>query len=188
MTSVSGSRLSSIDRLPAEADDDIVWAHGELKAGKRHKYEILDEFNGRLADKGIGSISRSAWYRHTVAVAEATRRIEQTREIAAAITERLGPGQTDDLTIAVSETIKTLVFEMLQDGGREGFTPKQAKEMAEAIRAAVAAQTVSSDRRRRIEAELDAKVEETLDKVGTVAGLSADRVAQMRRDLLGVRS
>ena len=181
------SRLSSIDLLPEEADEDIAWAHAELKSRKRHKYEILDEFNARLADHGIGPISRSAWYRHTVAVAEATRRIEQTREIASAITERLEVGQTDDLTIAVAETIKTLVFEMLQDGGREGFSPKQAKEMAEAVRAAVAAQNVSSDRRRKVEAELASKVDETIEKVGTVAGLSAERIGQLRREFLGVR-
>jgi len=182
----SSSRLSSIDLLPEEADEDIAWAHGELRAAKRHKHEILEEFNDRLAAKGIEPISRSAWYRHSVAVAEATRRIERTREITSAITERLEIGSTDDLTIAIAETMKTLVFEMLEDGGRAGWSPKQAKEMAEAVRAIVSAQKTSSDMRRRVEAEMAQRTEAAIDQVRTVQGMTEATAESIRRAILGM--
>ncbi|WP_279480277.1 DUF3486 family protein [Aureimonas sp. SK2] len=180
-------RLNSIELLPEEAEPDIVWAMGALRERAMPQNKILDQFNGRLADRGIAPISSSAFNRHSMKLASIARRIESTRDIAAVLTERLEPGQTDDLTIAVAEMIKTLVFEMLQESEADAVTPKQAKEMAEAIRAAVAAQNVSTDRRRKVEADLAAKVEETVKKVGAERGLSADTIEAIKGGILGVR-
>ena len=88
----------------------------------------------------------------------------------------------------VAEMVKTLVYELLEKGGEAGFTPKAAKEMADAIRSAASAQNMSADRRRKIEQEMAAKTEKVVDRVAKEAGLSAERAAQIRRDVLGVRS
>ncbi|WP_182085205.1 DUF3486 family protein [Aureimonas sp. ME7] len=179
-------RLNSIELLPEEAEPDIIWAMGALRERDKPQNKILEEFNGRLADRGIAPISSSAFNRHSMKLAAIARRIESTRDIAAVLTERLEPGQTDDLTIAVAEMIKTLVFEMLQESDGETTTPKQAKEMAEAIRAAVAAQHVSSERRRKIEIEMAAKVEDAVKKVGAERGLSTDVIEAIKGGILGV--
>lgn len=179
--------LSSIDLLPDEALPDIQWAMEELKNRDRLQKDIHDEFNSRLADRGLGPISKSAFNRHSIKLAGIARRIEETREITAVLTEKLEPGDTDNLTIMVAETIKTLVFEMLTDGGEAGFNPKQAKEMAEALRAASSAQKVSAERRSAVEKDLAMKVDAVTEKIGKEMGLGADRIAQLRRDFLGVK-
>lgn len=181
-------RLSSIDLLPREADDVVLWAATELKERERSQLDIWKEFNARLADIGISGISKSAFNRHSMKIAEISRRVQTTKEITAVLTDRLQPGDEDDLTIMTAQLIKTLVFELVQSGGEAGFTPKQAMEMANAIRAATAAQNISTDRRRKQETELAAKVTDAIDKTAEVAGLSADRAAQIRRDVLGVRT
>lgn len=180
-------RLSSIDLLPDSADADVAWASEELDRRERLQKVILEEFNSRLADKGLAPISSSAFNRHSVKLARIGRRIRDTREITAVLTDRLEPGDTDKLTIVVAETIKTLVFEMLQEGGEAGFNPKQTKEMAEALRAATSAQKVSSERKTRLDAELEKKVGEAIEKVVSVTGLTAERAAEIRNQVLGVR-
>ena len=154
---------------------------------KRLQIDILEEFNSRLADHGIKPISSSAFSRHSIRLATLARRIEDTRAITSVLTKRLEPGDTDNLTILVAETIKTLVLEMLLSGGDAGFNPKQAKEMAEALRAAASAQKVSADRRVSIEKELAKKVEKVTETIGKEAGLDTQTIAKLRREFLGVR-
>ena len=181
-------QLSAIDLLPPEADEDVLWASAELRRRERTQLDIWNEFNARLADRGIGSISKSSFNRHSMRLAEISRRVETTREITAVLTDRLEPGQEDDLTIMTAELIKTLVFELVNEGGEGGFSAKDAMQMATAIKQAAAAQHISSARRVKLEAEMADKVDETIEKVAQLQpGLSAERAAQIRRDVLGVR-
>ena len=186
-------RLSSIELLPDAADPIIAWAAQELKSRNRYQKDIGVEFNERLAalSKELGivieAISPSAFGRYAFKQAQLTRRIAQTREIAAVVTERLGPGEADQLTIAVTETIKNLIMEILSHSGEAGLPMKAAKEAAEAIRAAVAAEKMSSDRRQKVEKEFAEKATEAISKVGKAKGLDADTVAQLRREFLGLR-
>ena len=46
-------RLSSMDLIPEEGQDDIVWAVAELNKRQRSAKEILFDLNDRLAAKGI---------------------------------------------------------------------------------------------------------------------------------------
>src|SRR5688572_17965119 len=118
-------RLSSIELLPVEAEPVVAWAMQELRARKHTQVDILDEFNKRLRAVAveigtpIAPVSLSAFNRYAIRLASIARRLEETREIAGALTERLQPGDADDLTVMVAETIKTLVFELLEAGTDE---------------------------------------------------------------------
>lgn len=182
-------RLSSINLLPPEADKVVAWAAQELRDLNRTQVDIHFEFNERLyeLDPEIEPISASAFNRHAIRLMQIMRRIEDTREIANVLTERLEPGQTDDLTIMVAETIKTLIFELLNSKGEAGFTPKAAMEMASALKSATGAQKISADRRMKLETELATKVDDTLERVSKEAGLTAEMAADIRRKVLGVK-
>src|SRR3546814_3044775 len=69
-------RLSSIDLLPEEAEPDIVWASEQLRLREKPAKMILAEFNARLADRGIASISKSAWGRYSVRSEEHTSELQ----------------------------------------------------------------------------------------------------------------
>ena len=178
-------RLSSIDLLPPDADAIVAWAFQELKARERLQKDIHVEFNEKLAEIGAGPISMSAFNRHSVSIARIARRHEDVRQMTAALTERLEPGQTDDLTIMAAETIKTLVFELLQD---ESLKPKDAMELSRALQSAVNAQRVPLDRKRAQIAQFEQQVDSALGKVATETGLGKDRIAEIRKEFLGLRT
>lgn len=186
-------RLSAIDLLPEECSETISWAADQLAARDRTQLDIYAEFKEKLialqGETGLGFDipSFSAFNRYSVRLAQMTRRLEQTREIAATISERFDAEASDDLTLIAAEAIKTLIFEVLQDRGEGGISTKGAMELANALRAATAAQSVSTARRQKVEAEFAEKADQAITTVAREAGLSAERVAQLRHDFLGVR-
>ncbi len=187
-------RLSAIDLLPSECDVIVAWAAQELSAMDRNQTDIFAEFRERLlalqGETGVAFDipSFSAFNRYSTRLSTMSRRLEEARQIAASLSERLDAGASDDLTVIAGEAIKTLVFELLQSKGEAGISTKGAQELANALRAVAAAQKVSTTRRKEIEEEFAGRVEEAVDKVADEAGLSADQVAQIRKDVLGVRS
>ncbi len=138
--------LSSIDHLPEECEDDIVWAMQELAARRRTQADILFEFNDRLAVKGAGPISRSAFSRHSVRLSAAQRRIAEGRAMFAGLRDQFDAGDVDENTVILGEFIKTAIQEVLVDS--DALSPKAAMELARAYASTVSAQKASAERRR----------------------------------------
>ncbi|MGC4408752.1 DUF3486 family protein [Rhizobium rosettiformans] len=195
-------RLTAIDQLPDECEPIVGWASQELADRTRTQVEIYGEFKQKLialqGEQGIDFDipSFSAFNRYSVRLAMISRRLEQTREIAATLSERMDAAGSDDLTLIAAEALKTLIFEILQSSGEAGISTKGAMELANALRAASAAQVSSSNRRakleadaklKQIEAEMKAKAEKALDTLSHEPGISKAAIARARRDFLGVR-
>ncbi|MCT7668200.1 DUF3486 family protein [Shinella kummerowiae] len=195
-------RLSAIDLLPDECEPIIAWATQELADRSRTETDIYGEFRTKLiALQGEIGLdfdipSSSTFNRFSMRLAQMTRRLEQTREIAATLSQRLDATGSDDLTMIAAEAIKTLIFEVLQSTGEAGLGPKGAMELANALRAASAAQVTSSNRRMKLEAEEKAKrveaemrdnAERALDTLASDPGISKEAIARARREFLGVR-
>lgn len=180
-------RLSSIDLLPEDAQPEISWARVELEKRERLQKDIHAEFNARLADKGIGPISASAFGRHSIKVAEMDRRRREFNDHSEHFSKNYDPKKKDDYTTMIADTIKMLIYEIIQGASDAGFNPKQAKEMAEALRALVSAEKVSTEVKEKVEKQLAERVEAVTETIGREAGLSEDRIAQLRRDFLGVK-
>lgn len=187
-------RLSAIDLLPEAASEAIAWAAAELSGRDRTQTDIYLEFCAKLDDvrtrHGLEFAvpSFSAFNRYSLRLAAMTRRLEETRQIAATISERFDAETSDDLTLMAAEAIKTLVWEVLQAGGEAGISTKGASELASALRHAAAAQSVSSERRRKLEAEFAAQAERAVDAAGRAKGLSADTIEAIKTGILGVQS
>ncbi|WP_242095485.1 phage protein Gp27 family protein [Sphingomonas sp. CROZ-RG-20F-R02-07] len=180
-------RLSSLDLMPEEAEADIVWALEQLRERAMPQNAILDEFNARIADRGIAKVSKSAFSRWSVRKAIQFRRLDEVRAITSDVVTGLGTDGADQVTVAVAEMLKVAIYESLEGQ----LDPKSIMELSRALGSAVAAQKTSADHRRKLEEQVNAKVEaaaETATASAREAGLSADRVAQIRRDVLGVRT
>ncbi|WP_337846239.1 DUF3486 family protein [Sphingomonas sp.] len=179
-------RLSTLDMLPEEAEPDIAWALDALNERAMPQKAILDEFNARLADRGIGKVSKSAFNRWSIRKAIQFRRLNEVRTITGEIVRDLGAEGVDNVTIAVAESIKAAVYERLEGDN----DPKALMALGRALNSAVAAQKSSAELRSKIEARTNAQLEAAAEKVETVgreAGLSEDRIAQIRRDVLGLK-
>jgi len=180
-------RLSSLDLLPEEAEGDLVWALEQLRERSMPQTAILDELNARLADRGIGKVSKSAFSRWSVRKAIQFRRLDEVRAITGDIVGNLGTDGADEVTVAVAEMLKAAIYEQLENGQ---LSSKGVMELSRALSAAVGAQKASAEHRRKLEERVNAEVERVAEKAETAvreAGLSEDRVAQMRRDVLGLR-
>lgn len=119
-------------------------------------------------------------------LAKLTRRLEDTRNIAASISERFDAEASDDLTLIAAEAIKTLVFELLTDAGESGVDPKGAMNLANALRAAAQAQGVSTIRRQKVERDFAEKATEAIEKVAQAEGFSQDTVRAIKAKILGL--
>lgn len=188
-------RLNHIELLPEECGPIVAWAAEALQDRDQTQTEIYQEFVSRLqavdreyrGELEIRVPSFSAFNRYSIKLATMTRRLDETREIASAIAGKFDAKASDDLTLIAAEAIKTLIFELLTSKGESGIDPKGAMSLANALYRASQAQGVSSARRQKIEAEFKGKVEQVIDTVAKEKGMSADVVARLRHDFLGVR-
>lgn len=181
-------RLSRIDLLPEAAEPDIVWALKALDDRAMTQTAILEEFNARLADRGIGKISPSGFNRWSIRKAQQFRRLNEIRAIATELNRSLGTADADEVTLAIGELTKGVIYERLENAGDLGT--KNIRELSASLKDVVAAQKSSAEHRRKLEERVNDQVEQVADKAEAIAreaGLSADRVEQMRRDVLGLR-
>ncbi len=195
--------LSSIERLPEVCDEDIAWANAELRERRMPQTEILRQFNARLADKGIRGVSKGAFSRYSVRVAIELRKLDATREITTAVLARMPKGERGDTTLAAIELIKFRIAQMVMD--EEQPDPKLLGQAALTLQRLTATASREAEDRRRDEkakseqaerddakkqAERDraeaAQTADTVEKIATEAGLSAERVAAIRKGVLGL--
>jgi hypothetical protein len=178
-------RLSSLDLLPDEAQDDILWALGQLNARARTQADILFELNDRLAVKGLGPISKSAFNRQSTKLAARTRRISERQAIYASIAPQLTPEHVGRTDLVLGEFLKTLIDEVIDEGD---LGARGAMELAKAFHHTVSALKVSADHKSKLMQEATAKAAKAVDAVADAAqaagapGISAvDRAALHRR-------
>ncbi|MAY77795.1 DUF3486 family protein [Citromicrobium bathyomarinum] len=181
-------RLSSIDTLPEEAEEDVVWALEALRERKLPQNTIREEFNARLIARDIEPISKSAFNRYAVRKAIQFRKMDEVRRISSELVETLGTDAPDDVTVLVAEMIKVSMFKILED---KELDPKAIMELSRALQSTVSAQRGSEEYRKQLEKRVAQQLEEAADRAEVKmreAGLPADRIAQMRREFLGVKS
>lgn len=178
-------RLSSIDLLPEEATPDVVWALEQLRERSMPQNAILDEFNKRLADRGIAKVSKSAWSRYAVRKAIQFRKLDEVQRMSAELVASLGTEGPDQVTVAVAEMLKLAAFQRLEDGE---VSTKGIMELARALSSAVSAQKTSAEHRKRLEQEVRDRVDKAIEKAGE-AGASPDAQAVLKRireDVYGI--
>lgn len=192
-------RLSSVDMLPEEAEPDIAWAAQELRERRMPQTEILREFNARLADRGIGAVSKGAFSRYSVRAAIELRRIGATRQLNELILARLQPGERSDGMLVALELVKHRLLEMVLDA--EEPDAKLLGQVTLALqrlsttnaREVQVARVERKDKQEEIDREAaaakeaaDAETAATVSRIAGEAGLSADAVAAIRKGVLGL--
>lgn len=178
-------RLSSIDMLPEDAEPDVVWALEQLRERTMPQNAILDEFNKRLADRGIAKVSKSSWSRYAVRKAIQFRKLDEVQRMSGELVASLGTDGPDQVTVAVAEMLKLAAFQRLEEGET---STKGIMELARALSSAVGAQKTSAEHRRRLEDEVRAKVDKAIDKAEQ-SNSSPDAQAVLKRireDVYGI--
>lgn len=179
------ARPSSIDRLPPEIRERI----GRLRDAGRTIDEILAALDALDVD-----VSRSALGRHVQKLDRIGERLRDRRALAEALMDRFGPQDDDKLARANLEMLHGILFDLTsgEDGEPVTFAPEQAMFLASAFRSLVTSQKSLTDLIEKGRAKALAEAAAALDDAARSAeaagekGLSAARIAQLRRDFLGI--
>lgn len=174
--------VSSMEMLPEDCQDDVVWALAQLNARSRTQADILFELNDRLAVKGQGPISKSAFSRRSVRLKRRRDRLEERNAMYAGISDTITPEKMGDQDIVLGELIKTLIDELLD----EATTAEDVKELASAFRQTVSAQDASARLKAKALAEANAKLKLAVTEVNAVArkaGVSQETMDEINRRL-----
>jgi len=181
-------RLSSIDTLPEEADDDVRWAIEELKTRKRTAEDIREEFNNRLLGLGCNPVSKSAFNRYSLHIARHGRAMQEVRDVAALIAERIDEEPDGDVGLLLAETIKTMIYDVMMQEAMSDEAPSMKMLLA----AAEAVQRLELARSTSLKAA-NFKREKFIKDVATIVedaakekGLGADTVEAIKSAILGV--
>lgn len=189
-------RLSGIDLLPPEASEIIVWANQQLMERKRTQLDIYAEFKTKLIGlqgglgRGFDIPAFSSFSRFSLQKAEDQRDLAMQREIASALAAHFDDKGNEDVVTMAVETLKVALLETLRRLRQKGASSKEMMEMSRALNSLVATSKLSAGRRQEIQKAMDEAGEEAIDKAAVVAkeaGVSAESIAQMRREFLGVR-
>lgn len=182
-------RLSSIDLLPPEADPHVQWAAAELLDRDRSQADILFELNDRLEAIGCEAISSSAFNRYSTRLAATTRELQEMRDLAKAVTERLGPEAADDTTVMLIDLIKSASINVLRQGS---LGADDVMKLSKGLQHAVSAQKISADARRLTQAELKKKADKATEAaadgiVAATPGANREEVLKrIREDVYGI--
>lgn len=114
-------RLSSIDLLPEEAQPCVSAALAALSERKRTQEDIRRELNECLARLGLAPISRSAFNRKALQIAAVGRQLQQAREVAAVMAEKLSDLPEGDIGLLLIEALKTLIYDVIMN---EAMAPR----------------------------------------------------------------
>ncbi len=195
-------RPSSIDLLPEECEGIVAWAVQELANTPRSQTDVYAEFRTRLialqGELGLDfDIPHfSSFNRHNLRLAKLTQKMQRSQAIANAVVARTDGADADNLTQASTRMLKTLMVEVMEGAADAGMSFKEAKDAATALRQLALAETASTGRRqkleaeeraRQVEAEMKAKAEAALDMLESEPGVSKAAIKRAKEKFLGVR-
>lgn len=183
-------RLSSIQLLPQECSDIVIWAAGELQQSPRTQLDIYQEFVLKLQERqreSRGELdfkipSFSAFNRYSIDLDATTREMNEAREMASAVLSGLDHGDGDEITKFVGEALKAAVMAMLRTQ-KGKLNPKNLMELASTMRMVTVAQATSAAHRQKLETEMATKTKEAIETVGKKAGISQDTLDEISRRL-----
>lgn len=189
MARVKRGRLSSIDLLPEEAEPLIAEAMSDLRKRKVPQTQILSVLNLKLAAIGQAPISKSAFNRKALWLAAYGAQLENAREIAAIVGEKLDAAPDGDVGLLLGETLKTMIFDVLTEASISAKSPSMLmlSSASQSLRDLEKAREISVGTRAKIEKEFLKKANDAVDRAGREKGLTGDTVAAIKRQILGVR-
>lgn len=181
-------RPSKIDLLPEAIRDAL---HQMLR-DKRHTQEQIREAINELIDQhdlpDDMQLSRTGLNRYASRMEAIGAKIRASREMASVWAAKLGSEPTSDVGKLLMEFVKTLAFEttMSLSDGDTTVEPKALGQLALVAQRIESAQMVSHKREKEIRQAFAEEAAETAEKIVSQAGLSADKAADIKRQILGI--
>ncbi|MCK5575448.1 MAG: DUF3486 family protein, partial [Sphingomonadales bacterium] len=155
----------------------------------------LDELLEWLCEKGY-DISRSALGRHAKKINEVGAKLRESRETTEALVKELGPDMTEGKQgRLLVEVLRSLVFDHLSkqldgDEDAKGSSPMDFMLLAKTLKEMASANKIDTERDLKIREEVERKVKaaaiKAVEGVAKSEGLTANTVAAIRKEVLGI--
>lgn len=178
------ARKRAVDGLPPEVR---AWLDKALMQDNFSGYALLEE---ALKERGH-QISKSALHRYGQKIERRFAAIKASTEAARLLTEGAADDQ-DARSEAIIALVQTEMFEgilALQEATEEGVDPKERLNLLSAAAKNIATLTRASVNLKKFQTEVRARTEAAaanVEKIAKKGGLSADSVAALRREILGI--
>lgn len=173
-------RKSSIKKLDPRIREAIDAA---IRDGRATIDELVE-----LIERHGGEASRSAVGRYVKNANQQMEKFRQAKEIAKVWVGKIEEDPDGDMGRMLSEMLRTVAWQTIGnfDEDEKGASAGELMFVAKAIKELAQADKISADReiiiRREFAKQAAAKVEES----ATAAGMSADTVATIKREILGL--
>ncbi|BAK76478.1 Mu-like prophage FluMu protein gp27 [Pseudogulbenkiania sp. NH8B] len=164
---------SKVAQLPPEVK---AWLDTALVESNFSGYQELEQ---ALAERGY-KVSRSALNRYGQEFEDKLAALRQSSEQARAVVQA-APDEEGSVNEALMRLVQDHLFKLLMSQDDKYDLSKVAKAVAELGRASVVQKKWQSEVRARAEAAAA-----SVEKIARKGGLSADSVAQLRREILGI--
>ncbi len=177
-------RRSSIDQLPKAVR---AWLDAALVDGNFSDYRMLED---ALRDKGF-QLSKSVIHRYGQKLERRFAAIKASTQAARMLTEGAADDQ-DARSEAVIALVQTELFESiinLQEATDEDIDPAERINLLSSAAKNIATLSRASVNLKKFQVEVRSRAEAaaaSVEKIAQKGGLSAESVALMRREILGV--
>nr|WP_067289847.1 DUF3486 family protein [Marinobacterium profundum] len=186
---ITRGRRSKIDLLPQEVRKSLDLM---LRDGSWTQSEILDAINEAIEEHGLPEeqkLSRSGLNRYATDMAQVGRDLMELREQTRALVADLGDAPQGDTTKLILEIARSQLFRAMRD---QMLKPEESVDIAMLKDAMLAAQRLESTamnahkREKEIRQAFAAEASAAVDTVAKSQGLTADSVAQIKQQILGI--
>ncbi|ATA26597.1 hypothetical protein BIY26_08990 [Brenneria goodwinii] len=185
-------RPSKIDLLPPGIRDAL---HQMLRDKQFTQEQIREAINELIDEHNLPDdmqLSRTGLNRYASRMEKIGSRIRASREMADVWVARLGTSPTTDVGKLLMEFVKTLAFETSMtlaeesEEGKKAVEPKALGQLALVAQRLEAAAMASHKREKEIRQAFAEEAAAQTEKIVSQAGLSADKVADIKKQILGI--
>jgi hypothetical protein len=174
-------RLSTIKQLEPAVREQI--------ASLRDRGVTIDQILAKLHELGEDHVSRSSLGRYIKEIEHVGERIRRSREIADALVRRLGEAPENRQAQLNIELMHTIIMDLVvggEDGDAVTLDPEQAMFIGRALKDLASARKTDSEFILKIRQEAAKQASEAVDRVAKTRGLTADTVAVLKTEFLGI--
>ncbi|WP_166838694.1 DUF3486 family protein [Rheinheimera pleomorphica] len=188
---ITRGRRSKIDLLPEEIRREL---DAKLRDGRLTQQEVLDYINDLIEQSQLPpdekeqlKISRSGLNRYSTQMETIGKDLRELREVSNALVAQLGDKPTGDVSRMILEIGRTQLFKaMMSQSSSEEMDIGMIKDAMLAAQRLEAAAMHSHKREKEIRQLFAAEAAEAAEKVASQQGLTAEGVAALKREILGI--
>lgn len=167
------SAIKQLDPAIREAADSAI----------REGRATIEEITALINSLG-GSVSKSAVGRYKQQAEAQMARYREAQEVAKVWIGKLQADPEGDVGRLLAEMLRTTAFQTL--GDIEAGSPQDVMFLAKALKDLASADKLTADRILLVRREAAKEAAEKVSSVGKAKGLSAETVAELRKEILGV--